>query len=297
MIEVKNISKKYGEQVAINNISFSIKQGEIVGFLGPNGAGKSTVMKMINSYISSDEGVIKIAGLDISKNAIDTKKKIGYLPENNPLYTEMYVREYLEYVAGLYNVSFSEIDNIIGVTGLDEEANKNISQLSKGYKQRVGLAAAIIHNPEYLILDEPTTGLDPNQIIEIRDLIKSFGKQKTILLSTHILQEVEAMCDRVIIINKGNLVLDKKISDFSQDSNDKCTVVFDKEIEQSIIEAELGVEILENSFKKIYSFVLNKDGAYKRIAEFSAKHNVNIIEFKVSKKSLEDIFAEVTINN
>ncbi len=297
MIEVKNIFKKYGEQVAINDISFSINQGEIVGFLGPNGAGKSTMMKIINSYISSDGGEVKIAGLDISKNSIDTKKKIGYLPENNPLYTEMYVREYLEYVAELYEVPSSEIEEVIDVTGLKNEANKNISQLSKGYKQRVGLAAAIIHNPEYLILDEPTTGLDPNQIVEIRSLIKSFGKQKTILLSTHILQEVEAMCDRVIIINKGNLVLDEKISDFSQDSNDKCTVVFDKEVEQSIIETELGVEILENSFKKIYSFVLSKDGAYKRMAEFSAKNNVNIIEFKVSKKSLEDIFAEVTVND
>ena len=294
MIEVKNITKKYGNQLALNNVSFSIKKGEVVGFLGPNGAGKSTMMKIINSYISSDKGVVNVGGVDVFENSVEAKSKIGYLPENNPLYGEMYVREYLEYVANVYKVPYSEIENVIFKTGLQKEANKQISQLSKGYKQRVGLAAAIIHNPDYLILDEPTTGLDPNQIVEIRNLIKEFGKEKTVLLSTHIMQEVEAMCDRVIIINNGSLVVDESLSDFGSKESDVCKVVFDKEIESDIFQAELNVNVLNKDSKLIYKFKFNDEDILKNLLEFAIKNNVNIIEFKISKKSLEDTFRDVT---
>jgi ABC-2 type transport system ATP-binding protein len=209
-IKVDQILKVYGTQKAVDTISFEVKQGEIVGFLGPNGAGKSTTMKMITGYLVPDGGKIEVCGLPVEGEALATKKKIGYLPELNPLYQDMYVREYLDFVAGLHQITFSKkrVEEVIALTGLTPEADKLIEQLSKGYKQRVGLAAALIHDPEVLILDEPTTGLDPNQIIEIREVIKALGKQKTILFSTHILQEVEAICSRVIIINKGKIVAD-----------------------------------------------------------------------------------------
>ena len=294
MIEVKNITKKYGNQIAVNNISFNIQKGEIVGFLGPNGAGKSTIMKIINSYISSDVGTVRVGGVDVFKNTVEAKKKIGYLPENNPLYTEMYVREYLEYVANIYKTPFSEIENVIDKTGLKKEASKIISELSKGYKQRIGLAAAIIHNPDYLILDEPTTGLDPNQIVEIRNLIKEFGKEKTVLLSTHIMQEVEAMCDRVIIINNGELVVDEQLSSFREEESDVCKVVFDKDVEIEIIQEELNFEILSSNTKSEFVFKYEEKSILKKIYEFSEKQQINVIEFKVSKKSLEDTFREVT---
>jgi ABC-2 type transport system ATP-binding protein len=209
-IKVDQILKVYGTQKAVDTISFEVKQGEIVGFLGPNGAGKSTTMKMITGYLVPDGGKIEVCGLPVEGEALVTKKKIGYLPELNPLYQDMYVREYLDFVAGLHQITASKkrVEEVIALTGLTPEADKLIEQLSKGYKQRVGLAAALIHDPEVLILDEPTTGLDPNQIIEIREVIKALGKQKTILFSTHILQEVEAICSRVIIINKGKIVAD-----------------------------------------------------------------------------------------
>jgi ABC-2 type transport system ATP-binding protein len=209
-IKVDQILKVYGTQKAVDTISFEVKQGEIVGFLGPNGAGKSTTMKMITGYLLPDGGKIEVCGLPVEGEALATKKKIGYLPELNPLYQDMYVREYLDFVAGLHQITSSKkrVEEVIALTGLTPEADKLIEQLSKGYKQRVGLAAALIHDPEVLILDEPTTGLDPNQIIEIREVIKALGKQKTILFSTHILQEVEAICSRVIIINKGRIVAD-----------------------------------------------------------------------------------------
>lgn len=207
-IKVNHLLKVYGVQKAVDHISFEVKQGEIVGFLGPNGAGKSTTMKMITGYLQPDGGKIEVCGITVEGEGLSTKKKIGYLPELNPLYQDMYVREYLEFVAGMQQVASPKqsIEEVIQLTGLTPEANKLIEQLSKGYKQRVGLAAALIHNPEVLILDEPTTGLDPNQIIEIREVIRKLGKEKTILFSTHILQEVEALCDRVIIINKGKIV-------------------------------------------------------------------------------------------
>ena len=212
-ISVSGLSKHYGTQIAVNDISFSIGKGEIVGFLGPNGAGKSTTMKMITGYLEADAGSIKVSGIDVSANSFASKKKIGYLPEANPLYPDMYVREYLHFSAGVHKLDNikQRTETIIHTVGLTAEANKKIGQLSKGYKQRVGLAAALIHEPEVLLLDEPTSGLDPNQITEIRNLIRSLSTEKTVLFSSHILQEVEAICDRVIIINKGSIVADDRL--------------------------------------------------------------------------------------
>jgi ABC-2 type transport system ATP-binding protein len=217
-ITVSNLSKNYGAQKAVNNISFSVGKGEIVGFLGPNGAGKSTTMKIITGYLESDGGEVEVCSEKVDTNSLSTKKKIGYLPEANPLYFEMYVREYLEFVAGVHQIPhpINKIEETIKMVGLTVEANKKIGQLSKGYKQRVGLAAALIHDPEVLILDEPTSGLDPNQIVEIREVIKTLGKNKTVLFSSHILQEVQAICDRVIIINKGTIVADDTLSNLQK---------------------------------------------------------------------------------
>jgi len=214
-IKVDQVLKIYGAQRAVDQISFEVKQGEIVGFLGPNGAGKSTTMKMITGYLQPDGGRLEVCGITVEGEGLSTKKKIGYLPELNPLYPDMFVREYLEFIAGMHQITSPKqrIEEVIQLTGLTPEANKLIEQLSKGYKQRVGLAAALIHDPEVLILDEPTTGLDPNQIIEIREVIRKLGKQKTILFSTHVLQEVEALCDRVIIINKGKIVADAPLQE------------------------------------------------------------------------------------
>lgn len=213
-IQVSNVTKLYGTQKAVDNISFSLNPGEIVGFLGPNGAGKSTTMKMITGYLRASEGNLSVAGIDVGKDPISVKRKIGYLPEANPLYYDMYVREYLEFIAHAHKLpnSTARIDEIIKTVGLTVESRKRTGQLSKGYKQRVGLAAAILHNPEVLVLDEPTTGLDPNQILEIREVIRQLGRDKTVLFSSHILQEVEALCDRVIIINKGRLVADDNLA-------------------------------------------------------------------------------------
>lgn len=212
-IKVENISKFYGSHCALNDLSFEIGKGEVVGFLGPNGAGKSTMMKILTGFLKPDEGEVYVHNIDLQDNGLRAKSHIGYLPEQNPLYPEMYVKEYLTFIASLYKTDIAKIDETFNKVGLSEEAHKKIKQLSKGYQQRVGLAAAILHNPEVLILDEPTTGLDPNQLIEIRGLIKELGKEKTILLSTHIMQEVEAVCNRVMIINKGNLLLDEPINE------------------------------------------------------------------------------------
>lgn len=212
-IEVKNITKVYGEQKALDSISFSVNKGEIVGFLGPNGAGKSTLMKILTTYLTADEGEASVNGFDVLSQSKQVQQSVGYLPEHNPLYLDLYVREYLEFNADLHKVSKSKIEEVIQLTGLTPESHKKIGELSKGYRQRVGLATALLHNPEVLILDEPTTGLDPNQLVEIRELIKNIGKDKTVFLSTHIMQEVEAICDRIIIINKGKLVEDSLLSE------------------------------------------------------------------------------------
>jgi ABC-2 type transport system ATP-binding protein len=221
-ISLKNINKSYGKQKALSDISLQIEKGEIVGFLGPNGAGKSTLMKIITSYISQDSGDVKICNFNTKEEEIESKKRIGYLPENNPLYKEMYIKEYLNFIASICKIEDKKqrIEQMIQKVGLQTEQHKTIGKLSKGYQQRVGLAAALLHNPEVLILDEPTTGLDPNQLEEIRSLIKEIGKDKSVLLSTHIMQEVDKMCNRVVIINKGKIVSDKLISDYKKENID-----------------------------------------------------------------------------
>ena len=233
-IEVIQLTKQYGQQIAVNNISFTIPKGEIVGFLGPNGAGKSTTMKMLTSFLNPTSGSLKVNGYDVLKQPLAVKGSIGYLPEHNPLYPEMYVREFLSFQASIYNTPKSRIKDVIALTGLLPEASKKIGQLSKGYRQRVGLAAALLHNPDVLILDEPTTGLDPNQLLEIRHLIKEVGKEKTVLLSTHIMQEVSAICDRVIIINKGTIVADKRLNELQQNKEQLIEVAFDYKVEEQI---------------------------------------------------------------
>lgn len=213
-ITIQNLTKKYGDQLALDNVSFSIQKGEVVGLLGPNGAGKSTLMKSVTGAILPTSGEIEVDGFSVLKQPIETKKKIGFLPENNPLYYEMYVKEYLQFVANLRKENKQRIEEVIQKVGLTPESHKKIGQLSKGYKQRVGLAQAILSNPEILILDEPTNGLDPNQILEIRDVIREIGKSKTVILSTHIMQEVEALCSRVILLNKGKVISDSPIEEF-----------------------------------------------------------------------------------
>ena len=210
-IQVKDVSKYYGQQAALQSVSLEVKKGEIVGFLGPNGAGKSTLMKIITTYLTADEGQVEVCQENVEENPLNVRQKVGYLAEHNPLYLEMYIKEYLGFIADLYGCSKERVSDMIELTGLSPEQHKKIGELSKGYRQRVGLAAALIHEPEVLILDEPTTGLDPNQLVEIRNLIKNSGKNKTVMLSTHIMQEVEKMCNRVIIINKGKIVADEQL--------------------------------------------------------------------------------------
>jgi ABC-2 type transport system ATP-binding protein len=301
-IEVKNLLKIYGEQKAINNISFKVDKGEIVGFLGPNGAGKSTTMKIITGYLSKDGGEALVSGINVSSDPLATKKKIGYLPEANPLYYDMYVREYLGFIAELHKVENrkSKIENVIGLTGLTAESKKKIGQLSKGYKQRVGLAAALIHDPEVLILDEPTSGLDPNQIVEIREVIKRQGKNKTVLFSTHILQEVEAICDRVIIINKGEIVADDKLSNLQKGSKNKHVVIvkFKEAVDKNLLERINDVsnvdELQTSSFKLQTN---NPEVVKKQLLELAVQNNLNIISLQSESQSLEEIFRSLTVRS
>ena len=299
-IKVSNLSKNYGTQKAVNNISFSIGKGEIVGFLGPNGAGKSTTMKIITGYLSSDSGQTEVCGEVVDINSLSTKKKIGYLPESNPLYFDMYVREYLEFVAGIHQIPSSKekIEETIKIVGLTIEANKKIGELSKGYKQRVGLAAALIHDPEVLILDEPTSGLDPNQIVEIREVIKTLGQNKTVLFSSHILQEVQAICDRVIIINKGNIVADDSLSNLQKVNSGKHAVLvaFKEKISIEILQdlkEIISVEEVDINNYKIYT--AQPEILRRQIVELSLKNNLNIVSLQSESNSLEEIFRNLTI--
>lgn len=300
-IKVDHIQKTYGTQIAVNNISFEIGKGEIVGFLGPNGAGKSTTMKMITGYLRPDSGSIYVSGIIVEGEAISTKRKIGYLPESNPLYTDMYVREYLEMMAGLHSLKTptNRIEEVIGLTGLITEAHKEIGQLSKGYRQRVGLAAALLHDPEVLILDEPTTGLDPNQIIEIREVIRSLSKDKTILFSTHILQEVEALCDRVIVINKGIIVADKRIEELKQSTaTAKVRVSFREKIDEQALGQVGGISRIINL--NDYDWLLetaDPEALSKELLGFTLQHNLNIVSLQTQTRRLEDIFRELTEAN
>lgn len=298
-IEVKNLLKEYGEQKAVNNISFKVSKGEIVGFLGPNGAGKSTTMKIITGYLQQTGGEAFVCGINVAEQPLETKKKIGYLPELNALYYDMYVREYLGFVAEVHKVEGpkKKIEEVIELTGLKIESKKKIGQLSKGYKQRVGLAAALIHDPEVLILDEPTTGLDPNQIIEIREVIKKQGKDKTILFSSHILQEVEAICDRVIIINKGQLVADDTLINLQKGDKDTHFVIvqFKEAIDKTIFEKINGVtkvEQLQTSNFKLQTN--NPEAVRKQILEIALQQNLNIVSLQSENQSLENIFKTLT---
>ena len=301
-IEVKNLTKVYGSQKAIDQVSFSIGSGEIVGFLGPNGAGKSTTMKILSGFISKTSGEAEVLGLDVSSNGIAIKKKIGYLPELNPLYGEMYVKEYLEFTANIHDIKNTKkaIDKVINSTGLTLESTKKISQLSKGYKQRVGLAQALINDPDVLILDEPTSGLDPNQMKEIRQLILSLGKNKTILLSSHIMQEVEAMCNRVIIINQGKIIADDTIQSIKKNRNEDqvyTLVTFKDKINEEQLMTIKGVQSVELSGNNTYSVCTKKSAdAAEILFNFAIASKTIILEQKSKEKSLESIFEFLTKN-
>tara|TARA_R110001592_G_scaffold363221_3_gene681606 strand:- start:190 stop:1098 length:909 start_codon:yes stop_codon:yes gene_type:complete len=299
-ISVKNISKVYGEQKALNDISFEINKGEIVGFLGPNGAGKSTMMKILTGYLSLTSGEAKICGIDVSENAQLIKSKIGYLPEHNPLYHDMYIKEYLSFVAKVYGMDNvkERVAKMIEMVGLTPEQSKKIGDLSKGYRQRVGLAQALIHEPEVLILDEPTTGLDPNQIVEIRELIKNVGQNKTVMLSTHIMQEVQAICSRAIIINKGEIVADNSVEQITKNDKDETKVLavsFEKAMDSKIIEAISGVKKVQaidgNHYLVEYTIGSNPR---KTLMQLSLDNDNGITNLQDKEKSLEELFKELT---
>jgi ABC-2 type transport system ATP-binding protein len=301
-ISVNELMKAYGEQKAVNKISFSAHKGEIVGFLGPNGAGKSTTMKMITGYLTPDSGVASVSNINVAADPIAAKRKIGYLPEANPLYMDMYVKEYLNFISGVHDIKNKKqrIKDVIELTGLIAEQKKKISQLSKGYKQRVGLAAALIHDPEVLILDEPTSGLDPNQIVEIRNVIKEQGQNKTVLFSSHILQEVEAICDRVIIINKGILVADDKLNNLQQKGNTNFVkVTFKEPLEAERLNRLNGV-ITVNKLDTFSWQIKSSDAneVKRQLLEMSLQHNLNIVSLQTEGGSLEEIFRRLTsLNN
>ena len=295
-IEVVNISKSYGTQKALDAVSFSVKKGEIVGFLGPNGAGKSTLMKILTTYINADEGSATVNGFDVNSNQKAVQLSVGYLPEHNPLYLDLYVREYLAFNADVYKVAKSRINDVIELTGLSSESHKKIGQLSKGYRQRVGLANALLHNPDVLILDEPTTGLDPNQLVEIRNVIKNVGKDKTVFLSTHIMQEVEAICDRVIIINNGKIVTDKKLDKLiSADKEQVIEVEFDFKIEAEAIAKMPHLKSYKNTHDMLWelTFLSDKD-MRPTVFDFAHENGLKTLQLNQKNKNLETIFREIT---
>ena len=294
-ITVNNISKSFGNQKVLHDISFALDKGEIVGFLGPNGAGKSTMMKILTTYHQADEGEAHVNSFDVASEKKKVQKSIGYLPEHNPLYLEMYVKEYLAFNAEVYKTDKSRIAMVIEQTGLTPEAHKKIGQLSKGYRQRVGLAAALLHNPDVLILDEPTTGLDPNQLLEIRKLIQEIGKEKTILLSTHIMKEVEAVCDRVLIISKGILVADKKLSDLRNEDEQIIEVEFDYRVEEAFLNRLPHVKHVKNTAGFLYeiTFATSKD-MRSAVFDFAHDNKLKTLQLSRKNKNLESLFAELT---
>ena len=299
-ISVRSLTKIYGTQKAVDNISFEIPKGQIVGFLGPNGAGKSTTMKMITSYLPPTQGTALVCGFDVQTHSMELRKHIGYLPEQNPLYYEMYVREYLELTAGIHQIEKSKradrIEEMVKMTGLSKEANKKIGTLSKGYKQRVGLAQAMIHNPDVLILDEPTSGLDPNQIVEIRDLIINIGKEKTVLLSTHIMQEVEAMCSRIIIINNGTIVADDHIQNLQKVGNSSSLLItFEKVISKELLQKIAGIGKMEDMGNMRWKLYTTKpDELRKAVMQWALNNDVNIHSLQSETQSMEDVFRTAT---
>lgn len=295
-IEVSGISKSYGTQKALDAVSFSIKKGEIVGFLGPNGAGKSTLMKILSTYLTADEGTAAVNGFEVKKQENDIKKSVGYLPEHNPLYLDLYVREYLAFNAAVHNVSKGRIEEVILQTGLSPESHKKIGELSKGYRQRVGLATALLHNPDVLILDEPTTGLDPNQLVEIRRLITEIGKDKTVFLSTHILQEVEAICDRVIIINKGKIVTDKNLKSLVKEAQEQVIEVeFDYRIEEVAVQQLPHLKAFKNTHDMLWELTFETEKDMRPVVfDFAHDNGLKIMQMNNKLKNLEQIFRETT---
>jgi ABC-2 type transport system ATP-binding protein len=293
-IKVNNVTKVYGTQTALNNISFNVTQPEIVGFLGPNGAGKSTMMKILTTYIQPTEGTTQVSGFSVDALQ-DIQKSVGYLPEHNPLYLDMYIKEYLAFNAGIYNVDTSRIAAVIEMTGLTPEIHKKIGQLSKGYRQRVGLATALLHDPQVLILDEPTTGLDPNQLIDIRNLIKTIGKTKTVFLSTHIMQEVEAMCDRVIIINKGEIVADKKLKELRDEKEQVVIVEFDYRVEDVFLLKLPKVKNVRNTQDFVYEITFKTtEDMRSYVFDFAHDNQLKILQLNQKNASLESLFRELT---
>lgn len=294
-IIVDNVTKIYGNQKALNNVSFEVGKPEVVGFLGPNGAGKSTMMKILTTYLTASDGKASVNGNDISINAKAVQRSVGYLPEHNPLYLDMYVREYLSFNAKIYNVSKARIEEVIELTGLIPEANKTIEQLSKGYRQRVGLANALLHNPDVLILDEPTTGLDPNQLVDIRNLIKSIGEEKTVFLSTHIMQEVEAMCDRVIIINKGEIVADKTLKALREGQEQIVVVEFDFRVEDAFLKKLPKVVGVINTHDFVYEITFSTEEDMRSyVFDFAQDNDLKILRLNQKNASLESLFRELT---
>ncbi|WP_418637310.1 gliding motility-associated ABC transporter ATP-binding subunit GldA [Winogradskyella sp.] len=294
-IEVQNITKLYKNQKALNNVSFKVNDAEIVGFLGPNGAGKSTMMKILTTYIEASEGSASVNGFDVTSYKKNVQSSVGYLPEHNPLYTELYVKEYLNFNANVYGTPKSRINEVIELTGLTPEAHKKIGQLSKGYRQRVGLANALLHNPDVLILDEPTTGLDPNQLVDIRNLIRTIGKEKTIFLSTHIMQEVEAMCDRVIIINKGEVVADKYLKDLRDGQQQVVIVEFDYRVEDAFLLKLPKVDAVKNTHDFIYEITFStKEDMRSHVFDFAHDNDLKILQLNQKNASLESLFQELT---
>jgi ABC-2 type transport system ATP-binding protein len=294
-IQVDSIIKEYGTQKALNGISFKIDSGEIVGFLGPNGAGKSTMMKIITTYIEPTSGSVLVNGFDTKDNGINVKQSVGYLPEHNPLYLDFYVREYLKFHADIHKIGKERIEEVINLVGLIDIKGKKISQLSKGYRQRVGLAAALLHDPEVLILDEPTTGLDPNQLKDIRDLIREIGKSKTILLSTHIMQEVEAMCDRAIIISNGNIVADKKLEDLLIDQNQIIQVEFDISVEEKLLKNLPNLKEAINSIENHWNLVFETEKDMRaEVFDFAQNNGLRTLQLNRKIMSLESLFQNLT---
>lgn len=294
-IKVEQVTKVYGNQKALNKVSFKVDKPEVVGFLGPNGAGKSTMMKILTTFLSATEGQAEVNGFDVSTNAKEVQQSVGYLPEHNPLYLDMYVREYLAFNANLQNVDISKIEEIIQLTGLTPEAHKKIDQLSKGYRQRVGLACALLHDPDVLILDEPTTGLDPNQLVEIRSLIKTIGQEKTVFLSTHIMQEVEAMCDRVIIINKGEIVADKKLKELREGKDQIVIVEFDFRVEDAFLKKLPKVKSVINMHDFVYEITFaTQDDMRSHVFDFAHDNQLKILQLNQKNASLESLFRELT---
>jgi ABC-2 type transport system ATP-binding protein len=300
-IQVSNVTKLYGEQKALDNISFEVKPGEILGFLGPNGAGKSTMMKIITTFIPPSSGEIKVCGFDIQSQSMEVRKNVGYLPEHNPLYLDMYVTEYLGFIAGLHQIHNKDkrVKEMINLTGLSLEHHKKIGALSKGYRQRVGLAQALIHDPKVLILDEPTSGLDPNQLADIRALIKNIGKEKTLMFSTHIMQEVEAVCDRVVIIDKGQMVANGKAGELGRHSSGYIIrVEFDKDISKNTLSQIQGIKKISHLSSNNWELFTEGDIDIRPdIFRFAVEHSLTVLTINRHEQSLEEIFQELTGGN